>query len=108
MPDIAELGFHVLHPIQPECMDFANIYEQYGSRITLAATISAQRTFPFGTPDQVQQEVRRLSDIVSADRRAIFMPSNRIQPETPWENILAFADACWQSQDDAGRKRSIP
>jgi uroporphyrinogen decarboxylase len=101
VPDIVELGFHVLHPIQPECMDFASVYEQCGSRIALAATISAQRTFPFGTPDQVRQEVRRLAEIVAADRRAIFMPSNRIQPETPWENILAFADACRQLRDDA-------
>jgi hypothetical protein len=29
------------------------------------------------------------------------MPSNRVQPETPWENILAFADACRQLRDDA-------
>ena len=94
--DIVELGFHVLHPIQPECMDFAAVYEQFGHRIALAATISAQRTFPFGTPDDVREEVRRLAEIVAADRRAIFLPSNRIQPETPWENILAFADACRQ------------
>ena len=31
--DIVELGFHVLHPIQPECMDFAAIYQQFGHRI---------------------------------------------------------------------------
>ena len=96
VPDIVELGFHVLHPIQPECMDFAAVYRQFGSRIALAATISAQRTFPFGSPDDVSQEVRRLAEIVAEDRRAIFMPSNRIQPETPWENIIAFAEACRQ------------
>jgi uroporphyrinogen decarboxylase len=91
--DIVELGFHVLHPVQPECMDFEAVYRQYGSRIVLAATISAQRLFPFGSPDAVRAEVRRLAK-VAADRRAILMPSNRIQPETPWENVVAFAEAC--------------
>ncbi|NLF72625.1 MAG: hypothetical protein GX575_26620 [Candidatus Anammoximicrobium sp.] len=99
--DVVELGFHVLHPIQPECMDFAEIHRQVGRRIALAATISAQRTFPFGSPDDVRREVRRLADIVAGDRRAIFLPSNRIQPETPWDNIVAFADACRQLREES-------
>jgi len=90
LPDIVELGFHAIHPVQPECMDFEAVYRRYGRDIVVAATISAQRTFPFGTPDEVRREVRRLVSI-AADRRAILMPSNRIQPETPWENVLSFA-----------------
>jgi uroporphyrinogen decarboxylase len=70
------------------------VYRQFGSRIALAATISAQRTFPFGSPDDVRCEVCRLAELVAHDRRAILMPSNRIQPETPWPNVLAFAEAC--------------
>jgi len=93
VPDIVEAGFDVLHPIQPECMDFQTVYRQHGSRIVFAATISAQRLFPFGSPDEVRDEVRRLAGI-AADRRAILMPSNRIQPETPWKNVVAFAEAC--------------
>jgi uroporphyrinogen decarboxylase len=93
VPDIVDLGFHVLHPIQPECMDFADIYRRFGSRIVPAAAISAQRTFPFGLADDVRHEVYRLAGI-AADRRTIFTPSNRVQPETPWANVVAFADAC--------------
>jgi len=93
VPDVVDLGFHILHPIQPECMDFEAIYRQFGGRIALTATISAQRLFPFGSADEVRAEVRRLA-AVAADRRAILMPSNRIQPETPWENVVAFAEAC--------------
>jgi uroporphyrinogen decarboxylase len=102
VPDIVELGFHVLHPVQPECMDFGAVYGQYGRRIALSATLSAQRTLPFGSPDEVRREVRRLAEVVAADRRAIFMPSNRIQPETPWQNIVAFAEECRRLQE-AGR-----
>jgi len=94
VPDIVELGFHILHPVQPECMDFGAVYRQYGGRIALAATISAQRVFPFGSPDEVRAEVRRLAQVVCADRRAILMPSNRVQPETPWENVVALAETC--------------
>jgi uroporphyrinogen decarboxylase len=101
VPEIVELGFHVLHPVQPECMDFEAVYRAYGGRIVLAATISAQRLFPFGSPDDVHAEVRRLAAI-ALDRRAILMPSNRIQPETPWENVVAFAEACRELRRDEG------
>lgn len=91
--DVIETGFHVLHPLQPECMDFEAAYRCYGRDIALAATISAQRIFPFGSPEDVRREVRRLAAITT-DRRCFLMPSNRIQPETPWENVVAFAEAC--------------
>ena len=94
VPDVIELGFHVLHPIQPECMDFGAVWREYGRDITLAACISAQRTLPFGSPEDVKREIARMADVVGPTRRAILLPSNRIQPETPWENVVAFVEAC--------------
>jgi len=100
--DVIEAGFHVLHPVQPECMDFEAAYRRYGRDITLAASISAQKIFPFGSPEDVRREVRRLAAIVS-DRRCILMPSNRIQPETPWANVVAFAEACRELRGSVSR-----
>ena len=94
IPDIIELGFHVLHPVQPECMDYPSIWRQYGKHVVLAACISAQRVLPFGSPEDVGREVERLKRVAGESRRAILLPSNRVQPETPWENIMAFVDAC--------------
>ncbi|OHD74758.1 MAG: hypothetical protein A2V99_19520 [Spirochaetes bacterium RBG_16_67_19] len=91
VPDIAELGFHILHPVQPECMDLAEVKREFGRDLVLCATLSAQRLLPFGTPAQVREEVRRLAALFQEDGRGILCPSNRLQPETPWENVLAFA-----------------
>jgi len=93
VPDIIEVGFDILHPIQPECMDFKAIYKQYGRDITLCATISAQKLFPFGTPEEIQEWTRRVRERCTPDNRAILCPSNMVQPESPWENIVAFAEA---------------
>jgi uroporphyrinogen decarboxylase len=101
VPDLIELGFDVLHPVQPECMSFEAVYRQYGSQIVLCGTISSQQVFPFGSADDVRAEVSKLAEIVSADRRSILMPSNVIQPETPWENVVAFARAARALRDDA-------
>ena len=92
VPDIVELGFDILHPLQPECMDFAEAHGTFGRDIVLCATLSSQRTLPFGTPDEVRAEVRRLKSICGDARRGILCPSNMIQPETPWANILAFVE----------------
>ena len=92
IPDIIELGFDILHPVQPECMDFAFLYREYGKEIVLTAAMSSQKVFPFSSPAQVRQEVRRLAAVVADDRRCILMPSNVIQPETSWANVVAFAE----------------
>jgi uroporphyrinogen decarboxylase len=93
IPDIIEVGFQILHPVQPECMDFQQIRATYGRDLTLCASISAQQLFPFGTPAEVTDWVEKTRDRYASDNRIILCPSNRIQPETPWENIVAFAAA---------------
>jgi len=92
IPDIVDLGFDMLHPLQPECMDFAKLHRRFGRHIALCATLSSQRLLPFGSPQDVRREVRRLKAICRADRRGMLCPSNVIQPETPWANVLAFAE----------------
>lgn len=91
VPDIIDLGFDILHPVQPECMSFEDMRREFGRDIVLCATLSAQKTLPFGTPRDVRAEVRRLKGAAD-DNRCILCPSNLVQPETPWENIVAFAE----------------
>jgi uroporphyrinogen decarboxylase len=93
LEDIVEVGFQILHPLQPECLDAVQVKRRLGSRIVCCATLSAQRVFSFGKPDDIRAEVRRLKTEFGTDRRGILCPSNLIQPETPWENIVAFAEA---------------
>ena len=92
VPDIIDCGFDMLHPVQPECMSFEEVYRQYGQDIVITATLSSQKLLPFGSAEDVRREVRRFASAIT-DRRTMLMPSNVIQPETPWENVVAFADA---------------
>jgi uroporphyrinogen decarboxylase len=90
--DVVELGFDILHPVQPECMDLEEAERRFGDGIVLCSTVSAQRTLPFGTPEEVRRDVRRLKETFKRSRRTILCPSNAVQPETPWENVVAFAE----------------
>lgn len=93
IPDIIDVGFHILHPIQPECMEFESIHRRYCRDLTLCACISAQRMFPFGTPDEITHWVRGVKNLCVPENRGLMCPSNMVQPETPWENIVAFVEA---------------
>lgn len=87
--DLIEIGFDVLNPIQPECMDPVEVKRRWGRRITLYGCISIQRTLPFGSPADVRREVEDLIRQCGLDGGLVLMPSNNVQPDTPVENIIA-------------------
>ncbi|MHB0876746.1 MAG: uroporphyrinogen decarboxylase family protein [Anaerolineae bacterium] len=89
MDDIVEIGFNVVNPIQPECMDPAEVKRRWGDRITLHGGISLQRTLPNGTPAEVRYEVEELIRKCGYDGGLVVFPSNVIQPDTTIENIVA-------------------
>ena len=93
VPELIETGIDILNPIQPECMDPAEIKRRYGDRLSFWGTVSVQRTMPLGTPDEVRAEVRERIRTVGHDGGLILAPAHVLGPETPWENIVAFFEA---------------
>jgi len=90
LPSLVEMGLDVLNPVQPEAMDIAMLKRQYGGRLTFWGGISTQQTLPYGTPDEVRAEARRVRDMMSKNGGYIFSPSQDIQNDVPLENILAL------------------
>jgi len=60
LDDLVELGINALHPLQRTAgMDLARVKAKYGSRICLVGNIDSSVTLPYGTPEQVEAEVRQ-------------------------------------------------
>ena len=94
IPHLIEAGIDVLNPIQSECMDFEEIYRKYGDKISFHGTIGTQTVMPHGTPKEVKETVWRNLDI-AGDKGGLFVaPTHLLEPEVPFENILAYVDAC--------------
>ncbi|MBQ3591146.1 MAG: hypothetical protein II979_04335 [Clostridia bacterium] len=91
-PDLAEMGVDVLNPIQPECMDIYELKEKYGSRMTFWGGISTQKTLPYGSPEEVAAETRKVTDALSRSGGYIIAPSQEIQADVPFENLCALID----------------
>jgi uroporphyrinogen decarboxylase len=47
---------------------------------------------PFGTPEEVRQETRRVRDLMSRGGGYILAPAQEIQGDVPAENVLALIE----------------
>ncbi len=94
IPHLIEAGIDVLNPIQPECMDFKEIHDQFGDKLSFHGTIGTQTTMPFGTPEEVRREVIKNLEIAGSKGGLCISPTHVLEPEVPWENIIAYVEAC--------------
>ena len=94
IPHLIEAGVDILNPIQPESMNFQEIYREFGGKISFDGTIGTQSVMPFGTPQQVRETVFRHLDIVRPHGGLLPAPTHLLEPEVPWENIIAYVEAC--------------
>lgn len=95
MPDMIEIGIDVLESAQPEPAGM-NPYElkrKWGDNISFWGCLGSQSTIPFGTPEAIRQEVRRLRAEMGRGGGYILAPAKSLQPETPTENAAAVVEA---------------
>ena len=94
IPHLIEAGVDVLNPVQPECMDFEKIHAEFGGVLSFHGTIGTQTTMPFGTPEEVKKAVWR-NAACAGNRGGLWAsPTHLLEPEVPWENVVAYVEAC--------------
>ena len=93
IPDLIEIGVTVLNPVQPECMDPVQLKAQFGDRLAFWGTVGTQTTMPFGTPEQVRAVVKERIETVGKGGGLLIAPTHILEPEVPWDNVLAFIEA---------------
>ena len=91
IPDLIEAGIDGLHPLQAQAkgMSAADL-TQYKNDLVFIGGIDAQSFFVNATPEQVRDEVMRVSDILGPNM--IISPSHEeILPNVPAANVLSMA-----------------
>lgn len=91
-PDLIEAGLDVFNPFQPEVIDPAEVKKQYGDRLSFYGGISTQKTLPFGTVEQVREEVKRLLDVIGNGGGYIASPAHAVPGDAKPENIAAMIE----------------
>ncbi len=92
IPELIEIGLDVLNPVQPACMDPACLKEEFGEQLCFWGSIDEQHTLPFGSPEDVRQEVLTRLRTLGKGGGLIVGPTHHVQLDTPMENFWAMID----------------
>ena len=92
---LIDMGIDVLEALQFDAagMNPDLLKEQAGDRLCFHGGVSVQSTLPFGTPEEVEAEVKERVKVLGKNGGYILAPSHAIQAGTPPENIYAFLKA---------------
>ena len=90
IPELIDIGLDVLNPVQPLCMDPAGLKKKYGHNLCFWGSIDEQRTLPFGTAEDVRNEVRERLRTIGRGGGLLLGPTHHVQLDTPMENFWSM------------------
>lgn len=99
LPDLIDIGAQVLNPIQWRCkgMDREGLKRDFGDKLVFHGGVDNQYTLPFGSVDEVRQEVLENYRILGDSGGYILAPCHNIQAVTPPENIIAMYETGYEN-----------
>jgi len=93
IPDFIEMGIDALNPVQVSAagMDPLVLKREFGRDLAFwGAACDSQDTLPFGTPDQVADEVKHRIDTLAPGGGYVLAPIHNVQAGVPVENVVAM------------------
>lgn len=94
LPDLIGIGVEILNPVQVTGKSLEEIKREFGKDISFwGGGCDTQKILPFGTPDEVREDVINRIKVLSVDGGFIFCPVHNIQADVAPENIVAMYDA---------------
>ncbi|HUW20839.1 MAG TPA: uroporphyrinogen decarboxylase family protein [Sedimentisphaerales bacterium] len=99
IPDLIEIGVDILNPVQVSAagMDTGKLKREFGKDIVFwGGGCDTQRILPFGTVDEVKDEVKRRIEDLAPGGGFVFHPVHNIQDGVPAENIMAMFETIWE------------
>ncbi len=94
--DFIEMGVDILNPIQTSAgsmSDLPSLKKRFGSNIVFCGGIDTHRVLPFGSTEEVRQEVRRVIQILGPGGGCMIGAVHTVMNDVPPENVLAMVDA---------------
>lgn len=95
IPDLIEAGVDILNPIQVSAsgMDPKALKRDFGDVLTFwGGGIDTQHILPFGSPDEVREEVKRRIDELAPGGGFVFSTVHNIQADVPPQNLEAMLE----------------
>ena len=99
LPDMIAAGIDILNPVQWRCngMEREGLKRDFGEKVIFHGAVDNQQTIPFGTPEDVRQEVLDNIRILGEGGGYIIAPCHNLQPVTPTQNIMALYESGYEN-----------
>lgn len=91
--DLLEIKLDGLESLQAEAMDVYELKRVVEGKMVLIGGMGVQSTMPFGTPEDVGNETKRLMNELGRGGGYIVAPAKPLMEDVPVENAAAFIDA---------------
>jgi uroporphyrinogen decarboxylase len=93
IPDLIQIGFDALHPIEPNAMDIVEIKRKWGKQLCLIGNIDLSYTLPRGTLREVEAEVRQRLRECAPGGGYCLSSANSVPEYVPVANYRAMVEA---------------
>lgn len=95
IPDLIELGVDTLNPIQVAAkdMDTKRLKKEFGDRLAFWGGVDTQKVLPYGSPQDVEEEVKKRIADLAPGGGYILTAVHNIQAGVNPENICTMYDA---------------
>lgn len=94
--DLIEIGVDIINPVQFSAagMNILELKKKFGKDIVFwGGVIDTQKTLPYGSPDQIKDEVKRNIDILAPGGGFVINTVHNIQADVPPQNLEALFEA---------------
>ena len=101
IPLLIEEGVDILNPVQVKAddMDTRELKREFGREITFwGGGVDTQHVLPFGSPQEVRDEVKRRIDDLAPGGGFVFAAVHNVQSDVPPENYMAM----WETMREYG------
>jgi len=95
IPDLIDIGVDILNPIQYKAtgMGLKNLKKDFGKEIVFwGGGIDTQKILPFGNSKAVEDEVKRVIDIMAPGGGFVFATVHNLQSDVPIKNIISMLE----------------
>jgi len=90
-----EAGVDIIDPVQPHAaeMNTAELKRDFGGQLTFHGAVDIQQVLPFGTAEEIDNEVKERINTLGKRGGYILAPAHNVQADVPPANIVRMCKA---------------
>ena len=100
LPEVVATGIDALHPIERKAhMDIGQVKRDHGSELCIFGNVNASTTLPFGTFEEIEEEVKECLRIAGPGGGYVIGSDHSISQGIPVKNALHFFETIHKYRD---------